>query len=167
MSMWAMTSWWRNNDELKYSSWPVWTVRGFRFLRVVLKAFPLAKEVRLFLEENQKNLLSISRKEMSELEVAKLKSKLMDKFKEANFPQPAKTVDSIIALGKLILIGYRSRPIKLKIGRIFRRVQFGASKITGTIKVCLISKISFFLKNDIFRKNLWCTIENFSRQNLF
>ena len=38
---------------------------------------------------------------MSELEVAKLKSKLMDKFKEANFPQPAKTVDSIIALGKL------------------------------------------------------------------
>ena len=81
---------------------------------MVLKAFPLAKEVRLFLEENQKNLLSISRKEMSELEVAKLKSKLMDKFKEANFPQPAKTVDSIIALGKLILIGYCLRPIKLK-----------------------------------------------------
>ena len=70
--------------------------------RVVLKAFPLAKEVRLFLEQNQKNLLSISRKEMSELEVAKLKSKLMDKFKEANISQPAKTVDSIIALGKIL-----------------------------------------------------------------
>ena len=106
---------------------------------MVLKAFPLAKEVRLFLEENQKNLLSISRKEMSELEVAKLKSKLMDKFKEANFPQPAKTVDSIIALGKLILIGYCSRPIKLKIGCIFIRVESGTLKITGTIKVCLIS----------------------------
>ena len=76
-----------------------------------MKAFPLAKEVRLFLEQNQKNLLSISRKEMSELEVAKLKSKLMDKFKEANISQPAKTVDSIITLGKNII--RRSSQIRL------------------------------------------------------
>ena len=39
---------------------------------------------------------------MSELEVAKLKSKLMDKFKEANISQPAKTVDSIITLGRIM-----------------------------------------------------------------
>ena len=76
-----------------------------------MKAFPLAKEVRLFLEQNQKNLLSISRKEMSELEVAKLKSKLMDKFKEANISQPAKTVDSIITLGKNPIL--RSSQIRL------------------------------------------------------
>merc|ERR1712131_79547 len=86
-------------EEIIESEYIIKLFSANRQTRVVLKAFPLAKEVRLFLEQNQKNLLSISRKEMSELEVAKLKSKLMDKFKEANISQPAKTVDSIIALG--------------------------------------------------------------------
>ena len=55
--------------------------------------------VRLYLEENASLLKEISRSEISELEVSKFKSKLMDLFRRANFSHSAKLVDSIMVLG--------------------------------------------------------------------
>ena len=71
-----------------------------RQTKVVIQAFPLPNEVRLFLEESQSILVEINAKRMPELEINKFKSKLMKVFQKTSFPKPAQLVDSIIMLGK-------------------------------------------------------------------
>ena len=70
-----------------------------RQTKIVLQAFPLPDEVRLFLEENQEILSLINGKKLAALEISKFKSKLMNVFKKTDFPKPAQLVDSIIMLG--------------------------------------------------------------------
>ena len=74
-----------------------------RQTKVVIQAFPLPNEVRLFLEESQSILAEINGKRMPELEINKFKSKLMKVFQKTNFPKPAQLVDSIIMLGKWLI----------------------------------------------------------------
>ena len=70
-----------------------------RQTKIVLQAFPLPDQVRLFLEENQDILSLINGKKLAALEISKFKSKLMNVFKKTDFPKPAQLVDSIIMLG--------------------------------------------------------------------
>ena len=58
------------------------------------------------MEANPDTLEAIAKKELPEDNVSKFRSKLMEKFKLADFPRPAQTVDSILALGKIELCKY-------------------------------------------------------------
>ena len=51
-------------EEIIESEYTIKLYSPNRQTKVVLKAFPLAKDIRQFLEQNQQNLLAISRKEM-------------------------------------------------------------------------------------------------------
>ena len=86
-------------EELFESEYKIKLFSPNRQTLVVVQAFNIPGQVRLFLEENLEILKRIRRAELPEIEVSKFKSELMTKFKDSNFPQPAKTVDSIMVLG--------------------------------------------------------------------
>ena len=73
----------------------LWTPN--RQSQVVIQAFPLPKIVREFLTENSEKLGRLDK--LDEKDVSKIRSKLMETFHKASFPQSSMTVDQIIAFG--------------------------------------------------------------------